>query len=330
MPTQLPFEATTSFGDLLTPYINDIIESDANEKFENFSGSDVVKRAIITSNGKLTPDFEYIMDLRAQKERFRVGFNLKATKEKRVLVLGSGFVAEPLVEMLTRNENNHVIVGSDLRNPNGLSTEKLRKFNAESVLIDVLKQTEDLDDLIERSDLVVSLLPYTMHTSIAKKCIQFKKNMITASYQSPEIKALNQAAIDANITILNEVGLDPGIDHLLAMECFQQVHSNGGEILTFKSFCGGLPAPENADNALLYKFSWNPRGVIMNSVFGAKWLENGEIREIPPGGQLMDSAIDIDFLKSFNLEGYPNRDSLIYRDVYGLKSVQTLLRGTLR
>lgn len=204
------------------------------------------------------------------------------------------------------------------------------KSNAESTVLDVVKNQDTLDSLIQESDLVISLLPYALHPKIAERCIQFRKNMVTASYMSPEMKNLSQAAKNADVTILNEVGLDPGIDHLLAMECFDQVKSNGGQITSFISYCGGLPAPENTNNPLSYKFNWNPRGVILNTLSGAKWLENGQVMEVPAGGSLMDNVYSIDFLSGFNLEGYPNRDSLIYRDVYGISNVDTILRGTLR
>ncbi|CAG2103722.1 unnamed protein product, partial [Medioppia subpectinata] len=202
--------------------------------------------------------------------------------------------------------------------------------NAHSIVIDVTKNSEHLDKAIEESDLVVSLLPYALHPKIAEKCIRFKTNMVTASYTTPQMRELNQAAIDAGITIVNEVGLDPGIDHLLAMECFDHVHSNGGKITSFVSYCGGIPVPENADNPLRYKFSWNPKGVILNSVAAAKWIQNNEVMEIPAGGALMDNTTDIDFLHGYNLEGYPNRDSTQYRDIYGISSAKTVLRGTLR
>ena len=134
------------------------------------------------------------------------------------------------------------------------------------MVVDVMKNQEMVDSLVQESDLVISLLPYPLHATIAEKCIKFQRNMVTASYITPEMKALHQKAQRAGITILNEVGLDPGIDHLLAMECFDQIKSNGGKIVSFKSFCGGLPAPENANNPLSYKFSWNPRGVIFNTL----------------------------------------------------------------
>ncbi|KAJ6220407.1 hypothetical protein RDWZM_006219 [Blomia tropicalis] len=326
MPTQLPLEATQSFGDLLKPYMHEIINSDATEPFDKWNCGPEVKGATIASNGSLTPNFEYIQELRTK----RTAIGKKSSNAKTVLVLGAGYVAAPLVEMLTRDENVHVIVGSELQAPGDAVAKQAKKDNAESVVVDVMKNQEHLSQLVQESDLVISLLPYSLHHHIAERCIEFQKNMVTASYITPEMKALHERAQNAGITILNECGLDPGIDHLLAMECFDQIKSNGGKIVSFKSFCGGLPAPENADNPLAYKFSWNPRGVIFNTLSGAKWLENNEIKEILPGGALMDQPVDIDFLKGLNLEGYPNRDSLVYRDIYKISNASTIMRGTLR
>ncbi|RWS12979.1 Alpha-aminoadipic semialdehyde synthase-like protein [Dinothrombium tinctorium] len=323
MPTQLPLEATEAFGDMLFPYIDDIINSEANKPFEEERMHPVVKGAVIASNGKLTPNFEYIMDLRRMRATEAAG-----EKSTSILVLGAGYVSSPLVEYLTRDQSLHVTVASALHGQGEAVANK--SSNTSSLVLDVTKRPEQLDELISKSDLVISLLPYHFHPMVAKKCIEQKKNMITASYASPEMKALHSAACEAGITIVNEVGLDPGIDHLLAMECFDQVTSNGGKITSFVSYCGGLPAPEHADNPLGYKFSWNPRSVLLNCLKSARWLENGEVKEIPDGGVLMDNAAEVDFLRAFNLEGYPNRDSLIYKDMYGITNAHTVLRGTLR
>lgn len=327
MPTQIPLEATDAFGNMLYPYIQDIVQSDATKPFEEENFDPVVSGAIIASNGKLTPNFEYIMDLRQKKRRESLIAQGNAAASKSVLVLGAGYVAGPLVEYLTRDSNIHVTVASALQ---GQGTAIAKGPNASSIVMDVTNASEALDKLIDESDVVVSLLPYALHPTIARRCIELKTNMVTASYTSPEMKELHEQAAGAGITIVNEVGLDPGIDHLLAMECFDQATSNGGKITSFVSYCGGLPAPENADNPLKYKFSWSPRGVLLNTLSGAKWLQDGEIAEVLPGGGLMDSATHMDFLNGFNLEGYANRDSTAYRDIYGISSAQTILRGTLR
>ncbi|XP_054713377.1 alpha-aminoadipic semialdehyde synthase, mitochondrial-like isoform X2 [Uloborus diversus] len=327
MPTQLPLEATDYFGFLLFPYMESILSSDAAKPLESHDFHPVVQGAIITSNGTLTPNFEYISELRNTSTSQEKARSMVAKAAKKVLVLGAGYVAAPLVEYLTRDPTIHVTIGSILQNQG----EALVKTpNAEHVVLDVMTGRGPLDKLIEESTLVISLLPYTLHPTIAERCIKYKINMVTASYLSPEMKSLHQAAVDAGITIVNEVGLDPGIDHLLAMECFDEIKLNGGKITSFVSFCGGLPAPENSNNPLRYKFSWNPRGVLLNTLGLGKFLENGKVVEIPAGGALMDHVRDIDFLPGFNLEGYPNRDSTVYAEEYGIQSAHTLLRGSLR
>lgn len=323
MPTQIPLESTEAFGDCLFPYIFDVIKSDANKPLESESFDPVVHNAIIVSNGKLAPNHEYIMDLRMSR-----GVQKISNAGKNVLVLGAGYVSRPLIEYLTRDEEIHVTIASELSGPGEAIAS--RSKNISSVVLDITKRADSLAELISNADLVVSLLPYSLHPLVAKQCIACHKNMVTASYLTPAMKELHQAALDAQVTILNEVGLDPGIDHLLAMECFQQVTNNGGRIKSFVSYCGGLPAPESAENPLKYKFSWNPKGVLLNCLSGARWIEKGQVNEIDSGGSLLDSAKELDFLTAFNLEGFPNRDSIVYKKVYGIDNVETILRGTLR
>lgn len=154
--------------------------------------------------------------------------------------------------------------------------------------------------------------------------------MVTASYLNDKIGRLHEEATSKGVTILNEVGLDPGIDHLLALECIQEVRALGGRITSFESFCGGLPAPEFSDNPLRYKFSWSPRGALINTISAAKYRKKGEIIEIEEGGGLMAATKPLGFLPGFNLEGFPNRDSTIYAKYYGIEDADTVLRGTLR
>lgn len=327
MPTQLPLEATDFFGYLLCPYMSSILSSDATKSLEEHTFNPTVHGAIIASDGKLTPNFEYIAELRTTSTSQKKARSLAAKATKKVLVLGAGFVAGPLVEYLTRDPTIHVTIGSILQNQ---GEALVKTANAEHIVLDVTTGKGPLDKLIEDSTLVISLLPYTLHPTVAERCIKYKINMVTASYLSQGMMELHQAATNAGITIVNEVGLDPGIDHLLAMECFDEIKLNGGKIISFVSFCGGLPAPECSDNPLRYKFSWNPRGVLLNTLGAAKYIENGKVIDIPAGGALMDNIHEIDFLPGFNLEGYPNRDSTIYQDTYGIQSAETILRGSLR
>lgn len=165
----------------------------------------------------------------------------------------------------TRDTNINVNICSALQT----QSEQLANSNSNcsATVLDVSSNSiNQLDELISKSDLVVSLLPYGFHPLIARKCIDLKRNMLTASYVSEEMRQLDEQAKEAGITILNEIGLDPGIDHLLAMECFDQVRKNNGKITSYISFCGGLPAPENADNSLGYKFSWSPKGKLLDKI----------------------------------------------------------------
>lgn len=201
----------------------------------------------------------------------------------------------------------------------------------QSCYINVTENLDNLSALIEESDVVVSLLPYALHGLIAEHCVKGKTHLVTASYVNDEVRAHGEAAKLAGVTLLNEVGLDPGIDHLLAIECIEEVQANGGVIESFISYCGGLPAPEHSDNPLRYKFSWSPRGVLLNTLSAAKYLSKGQIVEISGGGDLMSVPRELEFLPGFALEGFANRDSTQYVELYGLGSqVNTLLRGTIR
>lgn len=330
IPAQLPREATDYFGNLLLPWIPEMARGDARKPLgEESCYSPVTEGAIITSNGSLTPNYKYIAELRAKNEEIqKAQESASATDIKhKVLVLGAGRVSGPLVEYLTRDGTVKITSVSSVYDEAHSLAKKYR--NTEPVVLDVNKSSDKIEQLISQHDLVISLLPYTFHPSIAKFCIAHKKNMLTASYVSPEMKKLEQSAIDAGITIFQEIGLDPGIDHLLAMDCFDQVKEDGGKIVSFHSYCGGLPAPEDANNPLRYKFSWSPRGALMTALNGARYLQDGQLVEIAPG-TLLENVKDLDLFPGFNLEGYPNRDSTAYIEKYGLHDIKTMLRGTMR
>ena len=184
-------------------------------------------------------------------------------------------------------------------------------------------------ELISGSDMVISMLPATMHGDVARDCLQFGKHLITASYVSQEMRNLHSEAKEKGLVFLNEAGLDPGIDHASAMKIIDEIHEAGGKIESFKSFCGGLVAPESNDNPWGYKFSWNPRNVTLAGQGTAQYLDKGELKFIPYQRIFSQTeTIQIDGLGSF--DAYANRDSISYREPYGLKDVKTLLRGTLR
>ncbi|XP_021342744.1 alpha-aminoadipic semialdehyde synthase, mitochondrial-like isoform X2 [Mizuhopecten yessoensis] len=327
MPAQIPKEATDFFGSLLLPYIEDMIISDAVKPMDDYQSSPIVKNAVIASNGKLTEPFEYITELRKKSQSSKKAKKL-VPGQMRVLVLGAGYVSAPAVEYLTRDSNVHVTVASQYKRD--LDELESMCSKADLILMDVMRNTEELTKMVADSDVVVSLLPYVLHPEIAKLCIELKTNMVTASYVSPAMRALHDSAVEAGITIMNEVGVDPGIDHMLAMECFDEVKHAGGKINSFISWCGGLPAPENSNSPLRYKFSWSPGGVLLNCLSGAKYLENNRIVEIPGGGTLLDKTQELNFMPGFNIEGFPNRDSTVYGSEYGIESAKTILRGTIR
>lgn len=325
LPAQLPIEATEYFGDRLFPYIWEMLLSDATKPLDEEEFSPQVRDAIITSNGALTPKFEYIEKMREKREKAQI---LKKTGMKRVLLLGSGYVSGPVVEYLTRDERTQVTVASVLLKQ---AEELAAQYpNTIPVMCDASSQEGHLDSLVQDHDLVISMLPYSFHPLIAKHCIRRKVNMVTASYLSPAMKELQSSVEEAGITIVNEMGLDPGIDHMLAMECMDQARADGCTVESYSSFCGGLPAPECSDNPLRYKFSWSPYGVLLNTISPAVFLRDGEVVSVPAGGTLMDSATTMDFFPGFNLEGFPNRDSTKYAEPYGIQTAHTLIRGTLR
>ncbi|XP_023275718.1 alpha-aminoadipic semialdehyde synthase, mitochondrial [Seriola lalandi dorsalis] len=325
LPAQLPIEATEYFGDRLFPYIWEMLPSDATRPLEEEDFSPQVRDAVITSNGVLTPKFEYIEKLRERREKAEI---MKKSGMKRVLLLGSGYVSGPVVEYLTRDERTQVTVASVLLRQ---AEELAAKYpNTIPVTLDASSQEGHLDSLIKDHDLVISMLPYSFHPLIAKHCIKRKVNMVTASYLSPAMKELQSSAEEAGITIVNEMGLDPGIDHMLAMECIDQAKADGCTVESYSSFCGGLPSPECSDNPLRYKFSWSPYGVLLNTISPAIFLKDDQVVSIPAGGSLMDSSTPMDFLPGFSLEGFPNRDSTKYAEPYGIQSAHTLIRGTLR
>jgi len=246
--------------------------------------------------------------------------------ERRVLILGAGLVARPIVQYLLRQPGYHVTVASR-------TVSKARDLvqghaNGEAVEYDMTDPTQ-LGPLVGRSDLAVSLLPYTYHPAVARSCIERRKHMVTTSYVSDAMRALDAEARAAGVVVLNEIGLDPGIDHMSAMRIIHKVQREGGSIAHFHSYCGGLPAPEANTNPLGYKFSWSPRGVLMAGRNNARYRKDGQVVEIP-GPRLFENYWEVKVDEHGTFEAYPNRDSLGYLAVYGIESSKSILRGTFR
>jgi saccharopine dehydrogenase (NADP+, L-glutamate forming) len=245
---------------------------------------------------------------------------------KNVLVLGAGLVSKPGVRYLLQQKNISVTVASRTVSK---AEDLIKGFsNGKAVQLNV-ENEEQLSKLIRENDIIVSLLPWIHHLKVAKLCVKHKKHMATTSYVSDDMKKLHTEAEAAGLLFLNEIGVDPGIDHMSAMKIIDEVYAAGGKVLHFYSYCGGLPAPEDNDNPFGYKFSWSPRGVVLASRNSAKFLENGKIVDIEGKDLFLNYRIEeIKGLGRF--EVYPNRNSLPYKDLYNLKDALTVMRGTYR
>jgi saccharopine dehydrogenase (NADP+, L-glutamate forming) len=240
-------------------------------------------------------------------------------------MLGAGFVTRPTLDILS-DAGVQVTVACRTK----ASAEKLSEGvkNAHPISLDVTDDSA-LDAEVAKHDLVISLIPYTFHATVIKSAIRNKKHVVTTSYVSPAMMELDQAAKDAGITVMNEIGLDPGIDHLYAVKTIDEVHQAGGKILSFLSYCGGLPAPEDSDNPLGYKFSWSSRGVLLALRNAGRWWKDGQVVEVE-GKDLMAQAKPYFIYPGFAFVCYPNRDSTIYKERYNIPEAQTVIRGTLR
>lgn len=249
----------------------------------------------------------------------------KYIEMNKVLLLGAGMVAKPITDYLLENNISITIATRTVSRAEKLINGRKNGFAVSWTASDI----ESLNKMVASHNLTVSLLPYKFHVDVAKLCIKHHKNMVTTSYVSKGMKALDNEAKKAGIIILNEIGVDPGFDHMTSMRIIDKVQNEGGKIKEFYSLCGALAAPEEIDNPFNYKFSWSPKGVIMAANIGAKYLKNKEVIEIP-SEDLFKNPLKIDFPKIGKLEVYPNRDSLAYTKIYGLPNVETMYRGTFR
>lgn len=247
------------------------------------------------------------------------------SSKKSALLLGAGFVTKPTVQILSDAGVEVIVACRTLE-----SAKKLCSGikNARPISLDVTN-TDALDAEVEKVDVVISLIPYTFHATVIKSCIRKKKNCVTTSYASPAMMELDKEVKEAGITVMNEIGLDPGIDHLYAVKAIEDVHKEGGKVTSFLSYCGGLPAPEASDNPLGYKFSWSSRGVLLALRNEAKYYKDGKVETIP-GTELMGSAKPYFIYPGFAFVAYANRDSTPYKERYAIPEAQTVIRGTLR
>ncbi len=246
-----------------------------------------------------------------------------------ILIIGAGRSSSVLINYLLTNAQalnaTITLADTDL----ALAQQKINKHKAGKALkLDITDATQRAA-AIKASTIVVSMLPAHMHMNVALDCLQYKKNLITASYISPEMKALDPAVKKAGLLFMNECGLDPGIDHMSAMKIIDHLHAKKAVITSFKSYCGGLVAPQSNDNPWGYKFSWNPRNVILAGQATAKYLLNGKVKYINYTN-LFGEAEQLSIKKIGVFDVYANRDSLSYITPYGLNKAQTVIRGTMR
>lgn len=249
---------------------------------------------------------------------------------RNVLIIGAGRSASSLIRYLlskSTEENLHITV-ADLSLP--LAEAKTQNHpNATPLALNIF-ETEERKNAIENASIVISMLPAHLHIEIAKDCIEFKKHLVTASYISDAMQALDTDAKQNNLIFMNEIGLDPGIDHMSAMKVIDEIRVKGGKMLLFESFCGGLVAPESDNNLWNYKFTWAPRNVVLAGQGGAaKFIQEGTYKYIPYSALFRRTEfLEVEGYGKF--EAYSNRDSLKYRSIYGLDDILTLYRGTIR
>lgn len=251
-------------------------------------------------------------------------------KQKSILLLGAGRSSTSLIQYLIAQASVYswrLTVG-DISREAFLSrigqSEKVR-----AIEFNITDQASS-QQAISEADVVVSLLPAHLHPLVAKICLQEHKHLLTASYVSDDMRSFDAEARAKNLLFLNECGLDPGIDHMSAMQIIDRIKSKGGVLRSFESFTGGLIAPEtDPENPWRYKFTWNPRNVVMAGQGTARFLQDGKYKFIPYQ-QLFKRITTVNVPGYGEYEGYANRDSLKYLDTYGLAGIKTMLRGTLR
>ncbi len=249
---------------------------------------------------------------------------------RNILIIGAGRSASSLIQYLlnkSSEQNLHLTIG-DLSLE--LAQRKTKNHpNATAIALDIFNENQRKAE-IEKAEIVISMLPAHMHIEVAKDCIVYKKHMVTASYVSDAMQELDAAAKENGLVFMNEIGLDPGIDHMSAMKIIDEIKDKGGKLILFESFCGGLVAPESDTNLWNYKFTWAPRNVVLAGQGGAaKFIQEGKYKYIPYH-KLFRRTEFLEVEGYGRFEGYANRDSLKYRSVYGLDDILTLYRGTIR
>ncbi len=248
---------------------------------------------------------------------------------QQILLLGGGLSSSSLIQYLLENSETYgwkILIGDQNMD---LIHQKINNHpNANAIPFDIENQSL-LNELVSISHLVISMLPARFHPIVAETCLKFNKNMLTASYISPELRAMENEVKVKGLLFLNESGVDPGIDHMSAMQIIHRIQKEGGSLHSFKSSTGGLIAPSSDNNPWRYKFTWNPRNVIMAGQGSSQYIKNGRYKYIPYH-KLFERTDRISVLDYGEFDVYANRDSLQYRSLYGLENIPTMFRGTMR
>ncbi|HEY9062659.1 MAG TPA: saccharopine dehydrogenase C-terminal domain-containing protein [Pseudobacteroides sp.] len=245
---------------------------------------------------------------------------------KKILVLGAGLVARPLVRYLLNHKEFSVILADKVLT----KTEKIieKHPNGTALELDV-DNTSELAKLVQKCDVVVSLLPWMMHEKVARVCIEYNKNLVTTSYVKPGLRALESEVKKRGLLFLKEIGVDPGVDHMIAMKAIDKIHSDNGKVVSFYSYGTSLPAYESNNNPIGYKFSWSPIGFLLVALNDGRYMENNQIIDISE-----KNLFEEYFLKSIPgvgfFEAFVNRDATHYIDLYGIHSAESIFRGSLR
>ncbi|KAF8493580.1 Saccharopine dehydrogenase-domain-containing protein [Gautieria morchelliformis] len=350
LPTQIPQDASAHFSTALMPYLRTLIRQYqgtlGNEEQERVAS---LGRATIAQHGSLQGAHKWLAaplrelnedratdltliqpDLRARGAIQDKAKLAGSTPKKKVLLLGSGMVARPVVEEFSKRKDVHLVVASNNVMDAPFINERFQNVTFKQV---DLADIAEVDSLVSDADVVVSLLPAPFHPAAAKLCITHRKHMVTASYISPAMRELHESAVESDVLLLNEIGLDPGIDHCSAISLLQRLKSQNKIAKSFISFCGGLPAPEAADVPLGYKFSWSPRAMLNVALSSARFKLMGEEYNMQGEDLLQSHFRTVPLSNVFRFEGIANRDSLPYAKTYNIGPVNvldTVLRGTLR
>ncbi|KAF8327879.1 Saccharopine dehydrogenase-domain-containing protein [Cantharellus anzutake] len=356
LPTTLPLDASRHFSSRLEPYLWTLIKQMKGEALrgDDIAYSEALSKATIVQGGRLAKQHEWLYN-RAREQRrattpteqahllssdMSLGTTPKSSSflrpKKRILLFGSGMVAKPFLQTIWdhiehKDSALKVVVASN----NIIEAEALvNGHEATTTVVEIDVNNEvNAGRLVESADIVASLLPASLHVRIAEYCLKYRKHLVTASYISPAMKDLNERAIGFDLLFLNEIGLDPGLDHLSAMELRNKLEAEGRKVISFISWCGGLPAPEDSNVPLGMKFSWSPRALLSAVLNDAHFKMSNKVHFVPGKELLSRYFPDVNIARGFALEGLANRDSLSYAEAYDLGSLddlETVFRGTLR